>query len=286
MSSLGPGGPTTSRTVRPRAPGRPLVAALLALMTFSACPERATPQRGIALTFRKPEGAWDLRPVVDRRLAQLSLKAALQEDTRTLTVRVPEGGDVGLVKQLLARRARLAFCAHAVTTAERWCDHPPIAAAFIEREAEGCVLVAPSRPALSSALADAGVEVVLGRRGQQAEAWPVERPCLEPALLAATVLPEAGGGSGIALQVQLDRAGAADFGALTKRLIGHRLLLVLDDELLVAPVVQDAITGGKAMLLLQEPAERARVLAAALAGGPLPTLELVSEKPWGPPSLR
>ncbi len=95
-----------------------------------------------------------------------------------------------------------------------------------------------------------------------------------------------GAGADVAIQVQLDRASARDFAALTTRLVGRVLLVALDDELLVAPVVQEPITGGKLMGLVREGEAGAKQLAAALAGGPLPALELISEKPYGPPSLR
>jgi preprotein translocase subunit SecD len=260
--------------------------AAMAVLLLAGCPERATPQRGVALTFQKPEGAFDLRPVVDRRLAQVAVKAALQEDQRTLTVRVPEGGDVAGVKQLLRRRARLAFCALAEAEAARWCERPASADIVVERDPAGCHLAAPTAGALSAALGDAGVPFLLGREAAQATAWAVEQPCLEPTLVAAAVQPAMGTGAEVALQVQLDRASAKDFAELTKRLVGRKLLVALDDELLLAPVVQEPITGGKVMVLVPEGEAGARELAAALAGGPLPALELISEKPYGPPSLR
>lgn len=269
---------------RPR--GWAVLGTAAATWLLLACPERATPERGTALTFQKPEEAFDLRPVVDRRLAQLSVKAALHEDRRTLTVRLPEGGDVEGVKQLLRRRARLAFCAVASAEATRWCERQPAAGVVVERDQEGCHLAAPSAGALTQALGDAGVPFLSGRDGRQATAWAVERPCLEPTLVAAAVQPAMGAGADVAIQVQLDRASARDFAALTTRLVGRVLLVALDDELLVAPVVQEPITGGKLMVLVREGEAGARQLAAALAGGPLPAIELISEKPYGPPSLR
>lgn len=264
----------------------PVLVTAVAACLLLGCPERAAPQRGTALTFQKPAGAFDLRPVVDRRLAQLAVKAALHEDPRTLTVRLPEGGDVEGVKQLLRRRARLAFCAVARAEAARWCERPPAAEVEVERDPDGCHLAASSAVALTEALADAGVPFLSGSDGDQASAWAVERPCLEPTLLSASVQPAMGAGTAVAIQVQLDRASTRDFAALTTRLVGHKLLVVLDDELLVAPVVQNPIIGGKVMVLVREDEAGARQLAAALAGGPLPALELISEKPYGPPSLR
>ena len=78
-------------------------------------------------------------------------------------------------------------------------------------------------------------------------------------------------------------AGADAFAALTKRLVGRKLAIVLDGRINSAPVVQSEIRGGKALITLsgKEPealAAEARDLTIVLGSGALPEeLELASE---------
>lgn len=250
----------------------------LAILTL-ACPERATPPRGTVLTFRKPAPGF-VRSTVDHRLAQLGLKTQLQEDERTLTVRVPTETSVAEVKGLLRLRARLEFCEVDARTAAPWCAAD--AGVDVRRDGDGCRLTSTARAPLDMALGDGGVPARVGLDERAWTAWAVHEPCLTPRVVAAK--PQAEGSEFLSLT--FDREGAAAFGALTTRLKGRLMLVVLDDVVLAAPRVLDAITAGRAMLMAPGSDDERRLLAAALAGGELPALELVSEKPYGPPSLR
>ena len=89
------------------------------------------------------------------------------------------------------------------------------------------------------------------------------------------------------LLLEFDRASGRDFAALTTALVGKKLLIRLNGAVVSSPVVNEPITGGKAMLTTtaQSRAEL-EVLAASLVGGPLPGLVLEKEGTWGPPSFR
>jgi preprotein translocase subunit SecD len=254
-----------------------LVSPLAALAL--ACPERARPPHGTVLTFRKPEGT-SVRSVVDRRLAQLGLKTTLDEDARTLTVRVPAETSVEEVKGVLRHQARLEFCEEDALAAEPWCAMGGALPA--RQDAEGCRLKAADQPSLEKVLADGGVSARLGRDGEAWLAWAVREPCLAPRVIAAKVAAD---GSQF-LSLTFDRAGTAAFGELTTRLKGRKMLIVLDGVVLAAPLVLEPITAGRVTLVAPGSAEANRLLGAALAGGALPALELLSEKPYGPPSLR
>ena len=250
----------------------------LLLLLLTACPERRAPERGLQLVYKKPN-ATPIRATVDRRLAQLKLKANLSEDDSTLTVRITEGGDVPRIKALFATRAHLEFCAENSTVAERWCQEQWPSGVTVDPAGKACSLVAPSKKDLESALADAGVEFAWGTSGKQA--YSVSR-CVSPRIVAAEPHLEAQN-----VSLEFDRTGAKEFAQLTTETVGKRLLIRLDGEVGSAPIVMEPITGGKAMLMTgtQAPGEL-EVLAAALVGGALPELVLEKEGTFGPPSLK
>ena len=249
-----------------------LVGMALALM---ACPERTVPARGVQLVYRKPSSE-SVRSVVDRRLAQLKLRANLQEDDSTLTVRVPEGGDLSRIKSVFFLAGKLEFCAEDPGLAARWCDDSWPAGITTERTGTTCMLRGDTRAALEQALADAGSEVAFAAKPAGAY---VVASCLVPRIVSAVVHEKPP-----SITLEFDRAGAKDFAELTRSTVGRRLIIRLDGVVESAPVVMDANTTGKAMLTVGEPDRAAlEVLAASLVGGELPVMKLEREGTFGPP---
>ncbi len=248
------------------------------LLLASACPERTVPERGVQLLYRKATTD-SVRTVVDRRLAQLKLKANLHEDDSTLSVRVPEGGDLGPIKSLLARSGHLEFCPEDETIAEPWCARawaPPVTT---NRGDTTCALLAPTRAQLELALGDAGVPLAFGTDGDQATVYALrEDRCLTPRVVNAEPKPSG-------LMLEFDRPTGRAFAELTKDTVGHRLIIRLEGVVTSAPVVREPITGGRAMIT-STPKDDLPVLGALLVGGTLPALTLEKEAPYGPPSLR
>ncbi|MDP1821666.1 MAG: hypothetical protein Q8L48_00405 [Archangium sp.] len=273
-----------------------------------ACPERQAPERGLMLTYKKPTSD-PLRSVVDRRLAQLKLRANLHEDGSTLTVRVAEGTDVSRIKALFAQTAHLEFCGEDGAVAGQWCEASWPSGITTDSAMRACALLGPTRKALEAALgADAGLaaadggadagpgdagartfapaprSIAFGTSGTQATAFAVTG-CFSPRVVAADVRD--GKDQPGALSLEFDRAAGRDFAALTTSLVGKRLIILLDGEVQSAPVVREPITGGKAMLTTGlHDREAMEVLAASLVGGTLPVLVLEREGTWGPPSLK
>lgn len=68
---------------------------------------------------------------------------------------------------------------------------------------------------------------------------------------------------GGAVRVDLTPAAAARFGEATKANIGRKMAIVVDGKILMAPVVREAITGGRLMITVQD-AGAAAGLAARL----------------------
>ena len=50
------------------------------------------------------------------------------------------------------------------------------------------------------------------------------------------------------IEIEFTKSGAARFATATGNSVGKPLAILVDDKLLSAPVVQEAITGGKAMI--------------------------------------
>lgn len=80
-------------------------------------------------------------------------------------------------------------------------------------------------------------------------------------------------------------AGAKKFGDLTEANIGRHIGIYLDGELLTNPVVNEAITGGNAVITGQRTLEEAKDLAILLRSGALPVKVSVLEVRTVGPSL-
>ncbi len=242
-----------------------------------ACPERRAPERGLQLVYRKAS-ADSVRSIVDRRLAQLKLRANLQEDATTLTVRVPEDGDLSRIKSVFAQAAKLEFCGEDANIAARWCRDAWPAGITTERTGTTCMQRGDTRGALEQALPDAGSEVAFAQKPASAY---VVGSCLSPRIVSAEVHDQP-----LSLTLDFDRAGARDFAELTRSAVGRRLIIRLDGVVQSAPVVREPITAGKAMLTVGEQDRAAlEVLAANLVGGELPGMKLEREETWGPPGF-
>ncbi|MEE4346149.1 MAG: protein translocase subunit SecD [Paracoccaceae bacterium] len=79
-----------------------------------------------------------------------------------------------------------------------------------------------------------------------------------------------------------DHAGALRFGELTAGNVGQRFAVVLDGQVLTAPVIQQAIPGGKGQITGDFTVEEAQTLAVLLNSGALPaSLEVIEERSVG-----
>ena len=77
--------------------------------------------------------------------------------------------------------------------------------------------------------------------------------------------------------------GAQKFGQVTSESIGRRLAIVLDNEVVSAPTIQSAITGGSGQISGRFTVEAANNLALLLRAGALPAkLTIVEERTVGP----
>ena len=81
----------------------------------------------------------------------------------------------------------------------------------------------------------------------------------------------------------LDRIGSKRFGQATTKNIGRRIAIILDNEAISAPVIQDSITGGNGVISGNFTFQEATDLALLLRSGALPApLSIVEERTVGP----
>ncbi len=94
-----------------------------------------------------------------------------------------------------------------------------------------------------------------------------------------------GQGQSPVVALQFTDAGGDKFAELTSANIGRHIGIYLDGELLTNPVVNDAITGGSAVITGQRTLEEAKDLAILLRSGALPVKVTVMEVRTVGPSL-
>jgi len=82
---------------------------------------------------------------------------------------------------------------------------------------------------------------------------------------------------------RFDTRGAIVFAEITSANVGQRFAIVLDDQVVTAPTIQTAITGGSGQISGSFTAETANDLAVLLRAGALPaTLDIIEERSVGP----
>ena len=85
------------------------------------------------------------------------------------------------------------------------------------------------------------------------------------------------------VSLRFDSAGSRKFGDLTSKNVGKRFAIVLDGEVISAPVIREAITGGSGQISGNFTFESASDLAVLLRAGALPApLTILEERSVGP----
>ena len=82
---------------------------------------------------------------------------------------------------------------------------------------------------------------------------------------------------------RFDTRGAVTFGDITSKNVGRRFAIVLDNQVITAPVIQTPITGGTGQISGNFTPQSANDLAVLLRAGALPaSLDIVEERSVGP----
>ena len=92
-----------------------------------------------------------------------------------------------------------------------------------------------------------------------------------------------GNGNQPLVSLEFSDEGGQKFADVTARNVGKRISITLDGEVLTAPTVQEAITGGRAQITGNRSMEEAQHLAILLRSGSLPVkLEIIENRTVGP----
>jgi SecD/SecF fusion protein len=172
-----------------------------------------------------------------------------QGDDRIL-VQVPGFGDSQRLKDLISKTARLTF--HMV--------YPNMTAA--QAEAQGLpagTMILPSQ--------DGGNELLYEEVSLGGESLVDSQPGFEQQTSRPVVT------------FRFDTRGAVTFSDITSKNVGKRFAIVLDGQVITAPTINQAITGGSGQISGNFTAQSANDLAVLLRAGALPaTLNIVEER--------
>ncbi len=169
-----------------------------------------------------------------------------------ILVQVPGFDDSGRLKDLISQTARLTF--HMV--------YPSMTAE--QAQAQGLppgTMVVPSADGFNELLYE---DVALGGE-QLVDAQPAFDQNGQPVVT-----------------FRFNTQGAITFGEITSQNVGRRFAIVLDGQVITAPVIQQPITGGTGQISGSFTSESASDLAVLLRAGALPaTLDVVEERTVG-----
>ena len=85
------------------------------------------------------------------------------------------------------------------------------------------------------------------------------------------------------IQLQFNSTGAKKFKDITEQNIGKRVAIYLDNQIVIAPVVQSAILDGRAIILGQFSVDDAKILVTQLNAGALPVpVKVLEQRTVGP----
>ena len=128
------------------------------------------------------------------------------------------------------------------------------------------------------------VESLPGKGETEGGTYRVEKRALltGDSIVSASVRPGSGM-EGMSVDFQFDARGAQVFGDATSANVGRQLAIVLDNHVESAPVIRQAITGGRGQITGNFNVAGAQDLANVLRNGALPApLKLIEERVVGP----
>ena len=173
-----------------------------------------------------------------------------RQGSNRILVQVPGFGDSTRLKDIISRTARLTF--HMV--------YPGLTAA--QAEAQGLpagTMILPSQ--------DGGEELLYEDVALGGESLVDAQPSYDQ----QRALP--------VVSFRFDTRGAVAFGQITSANVGQRFAIVLDNTVITAPVIQQAITGGTGQISGNFTTQSANDLAVLLRAGALPaSLDIVEER--------
>jgi len=199
--------------------------------------------------------------IVRRRIDETGVAEALiaRQGQNRILVQLPGVEDPNRIKELLGRTARMTFHLLEEGANPNAPGAPPAGVQFLQGEARAGSGVPPERFAVRRQVAVDGANLTDARAGQDSRnnEWVVN--------------------------FTFDSVGARRFADITRQNVGRPFAVVLDDRVITAPVIRDAITGGRGQISGSFNARTANDLAVLLRAGALPApLTVVEERTVGP----
>jgi preprotein translocase subunit SecD len=209
----------------------------------------------VALTERGNAAVQQSIEIVRRRIDETGVvdpQIARQGEAR-IVVQLPGIEDPGRIKELLGKTARMTFRMVAEDVNPRVAVPPPGVDFLADESIPGSKIAVRRRVDVDGAnLTDARA----GQNSQTGE-WVVN--------------------------FTFDSVGSRRFADISRASVGHRFAIVLDDKVISAPVIREAITGGRGQISGHFDAKSATDLAVLLRAGALPApLTVVEERSVGP----
>lgn len=208
----------------------------------------------VALAQRGTDAVKQSIEIVRKRIDEtgaLDPQIARQGDSRII-VQLPGVADPGRVKQLLGKTAKMTF--HLLD----------------ESAAPG----SPPGP---------GVEVLPSQDNPGEKIYIRKRIMVDGADLTDAQAGTNGQTGEWVVNFKFNSLGGRRFGDVTRENVGHRFAIVLDNQVISAPVIRDAILGGSGQISGRFDAQSATNLALLLRAGALPApLQVVEERTVGP----
>jgi preprotein translocase subunit SecD len=199
---------------------------------------------------------------INRRVNALgtSESTVVRQGTDRILVQYPGLSDTKQLKELIGKTAKLSFHAvHPTVRAdEAKTTRPPMGYKIYESEEKDETGAAPAYVLAENAVVQ-GDDLV---DAQQAFDHQTNAPIIS---------------------FRFNQSGARKFGAFSKEHVGEPFAIVLDDKVISAPVIREAILGGSGQISGNFTVESANNLAIQLRSGALPAkLTIVEERTVGP----
>ena len=194
--------------------------------------------------------------VIRRRIDELGTTEPViqRQGVDRVLVQVPGFDDSARLKELISKTARLTFhmVYNGLTAAQAQAQGLPIG-----------TMILPSQ--------DGGDELLFEDVALGGESLVDSQPGFNPQTNQPIVT------------FRFDTRGAIIFGEITSENVGNRFAIVLDNEVITAPVIQSPITGGSGQIEGSFTPQSANDLAVLLRAGALPaTLDIIEERSVGP----
>jgi len=209
----------------------------------------------VALTERATSAVQQSIEIVRRRIDETGVvdpQITRQGDSR-IVVQLPGIEDPNRIKELLGKTARMTFRLVAEDVNPN-VTVPPAGVDFLPDEG-----VPGTKIAVRRRIEVDGANLTDARAGQNSQTgeWVVN--------------------------FTFDSVGTRRFGDVSRANVGHRFAIVLDDKAISAPVIREAITGGRGQISGHFDAKSATDLSVLLRAGALPApLTVVEERSVGP----